>query len=300
MSAEPPRPPRWATALLRILLPGPVEDVLLGDLEEEHRERLEADGRFRADLWYWSRIFTVRPLRLRRALRAVGPSWHANPFSFIRSLRDPPVEALWQQLRHTLRRLARSPGFTAAAVVSLALGIGGNTAVFSLTNALFFRDRGIAEPERVIQVFRNSGGPYWRATWEDYRRMRDADAGVFGHVTAMREAMVRLGDSDDVTPALRVSGDYFGVMGVRPALGRGFAPGRETDVEHETGVAVVSHELWQGRFGGDPEIVGRRIRIDARPTTVIGVLPEDFDAAVTEALGDHEPRPEESPGRLTE
>lgn len=281
MNPDGPRPPGPATALLRLLLPDALEGVVLGDLEEEYRERREEGRPLRADAWYWSRILTIRPLRLRRALRTVARAWHADPWSFIRSLKDRPMESLARNLRHTVRRLARSPVFTVAAVLSLALGIGGNTAVFSLTNAVFLRDRGIAEPERVIQVFRNSGGPYWRVTWEDYRRMRDETEGVFTRRTAYREAAFRLGDSDDVTPGLRISGDYFGVMGVEPALGRPFVPGEDTDVEHRTGVAVISHDLWQGAFGGDPGIVGREIRVNARPTTVVGVLPEDFTAKAT-------------------
>src|SRR5687768_1773217 len=133
-----------------------------------------------------------------------------------------------QTLTYAFRRLARSPGFTAVAVLSLALGIGANTAVFTLVNAILLQDRGIVEPERVVRVLRYGSSA---VTWEDYRRMRDDHGDVFSHVTAYREAGVRLGDSDEVTAALQVSGDYFGVMGIRPALGRAFSPGEETDVE---------------------------------------------------------------------
>lgn len=267
--------------LVRLLLPGPLEEVIPGDLEEEYRERREESGRLRADGWYWAQLLTLRPLRLRGALRPVARRWYASPWSFIRSLGDRPVESVVQSLRHILRRLGRSPAFTAAAVLSLGLGIGANTALFSLTNAIFLRDRGIVEPERVVQAFRDSGGPYWRVTWEDYRRMRDDLGDLFTHVTAFAEDGVRLGDSDDVVGTLRVSGDYFGVMGVQPALGRAFVPGEDTDVEAGPDVAILSHDLWQRAFGGAPDIVGREIRINARPTTVVGVLSEAFTAKAT-------------------
>lgn len=254
---------------------------MLGDLEEEYRERRARRGGLAADVWYWAQLLTVRPFRLRRALRPVAARWYASPWSFIRSLRDRPMEALLQNLRHIFRRLGRSPVFTAAAILSLGLGIGANTALFSLTNAIFLRDRGIAEPERVVQVFRNSGGPYWRVTFEDYRRMRDDLDDLFADVTAFTEDGVRLEDSDEVVAALRVAGDYFGVMGVQPAQGRSFVPGVETDVAEPPRVAILSHDLWQRAFGGDPDMVGRQIRIDARPTTVVGILPEDFAAKAT-------------------
>lgn len=186
------------------------------------------------------------------------------------------MEAFAQTLRHSVRRLVKTPGFTAVAVLSLGLGIGANTAAFTLVNGIFLRDAGIQEPERVAQVFRAWDSPYWSMTWNDYRAMRDHPGDRFSHATAHRLRSVRVGESDEVIAALMVSGDYFGVMGVYPRLGRAFVPGEETDVESGPDVVVLSDRFWRRRFAGDPEIVGREIRVNARPVTVVGILPPEF------------------------
>jgi predicted permease len=106
--------------------------------------------------------------------------------------------------------------------------------------------------------------------------MRDDLADVLSHVTAYRPTGVRVGESDEVVNAILVSGDYFGVMGVPPALGRGFLPGEETDRLDGPPVAVLSHDYWTRAFAADPAVVGSEVRVNARPHTVVGVLPPDF------------------------
>jgi predicted permease len=271
-----PRPPRLPSALARLLLPAELQDVILGDLEEEYRERLEESGRLRAAAWFWFQVAALRPLRLRRALRRLEGAWDPGGRRPLHRTRIDTMEALLQTLRHSLRRLGKTPGFTAIAVLSLGLGIGANTAVFTLVNAIFMRDAGIVAPERAAQIFRVVDSPYWSITWNDYRAMREDGADAFSHATAHRLRSVRVGDGDDVTPALLVSGDYFGVMGVSPRLGRAFVSGEDTDVESGPDVVILSHDFWRRRFAGDAEIVGREIRVDARPVTVVGVLPPQF------------------------
>ncbi|MBW3552420.1 MAG: ABC transporter permease, partial [Gemmatimonadetes bacterium] len=270
------RPPRLASALIRLLLPAELEDVVLGDLREEYGDRLEESGRLRAAAWFWLQVATLQPLRLRRALRPLEGAWHPSGRRPVHRTRIHAMEAFVQTLRHSVRRLVKTPGFTGIAVLSLGLGIGANTAAFTLVNAIFLRDAGIPEPERAAQVFREWDSPYWSITWNDYRAMRDYPGDPFSHATAHRLRSVRVGDSDEVIAALMVSGDYFGVMGVAPRLGRAFVAGEETDVESGPDVVILSHAFWKRRFGGDPELVGRQIRVNARPVTVVGILPPEF------------------------
>jgi predicted permease len=186
------------------------------------------------------------------------------------------METFVQTLRHALRRLFRSPGFAAVAILSLALGIGANTAVFTLVKAVFLQDPGIREPERVVQIYRVAQTPYWAQTWGQYERIRDELPDVLTHVTAFRPTGVRVGESDEVVNAILVSGDYFGVMGVPPLLGRAFLPGEETDRLDGPSVVVLSHDYWTRAFAADPAVVGSEVRVNARPHTVVGVLPPNF------------------------
>jgi predicted permease len=277
--AADPRPPRSASALIRLLLPLELEQAILGDLSEEYAERVKESGRRRAAAWFWLQAITLRPLRLRRALRALNGAWHPGGRSPIHTSLRHLMEALVQTMRHATRRLLKTPGFTAIAVLSLGLGIGANTAAFTLVSAIFLGDDGIAEPERAAQVYRAFDSPYWSISWNDYRAMRDDLGGVFTHTTAHRLRTMRVGDSDEVIPALLVSGDYFGVMGVPPRVGRPFVPGEDTDVDAGPEVVILSHGFWMRRFAGDPGVVGREIRLNARPVTVVGILPPGFEGA---------------------
>ena len=249
---------------------------MLGDLEEEYGERVDEGGRLRAGAWYWLQVMTLQPIRLRRALRPLEGAWGPRGRRPIHRNRIHAMEAFVQTLRHSVRRLLKTPGFTAVAVLSLGLGIGANTAAFTLVNAIFLQDAGIPEPERAAQVYRAWDSPYWAISWNDYRAMRDVGEDFFSHTTAHRLRSVRVGDSDEVIPALLVNGDYFGVMGVAPRLGRPFLPGEETDVASGPDVVILSHGFWLRRFAGDPGLVGREIRVNARPVTVVGILPPGF------------------------
>jgi putative ABC transport system permease protein len=184
------------------------------------------------------------------------------------------VEHLTRDTRHAVRRLSRDWRFTAAAVAILGLGIGVNTALFSLVNAVLFRQYSVADTERVVDIYQNlRGGGAGANTYPvylDISRYSDVFAsttaayaprtGTFRQGTGIRQGMVE-----------HVSWSYLQVLGLRPALGRWFT--ESEDARHAPPVAVVGHRAWTTRFNSDPAIVGRILHIDGVPVTIVGVAP---------------------------
>lgn len=185
------------------------------------------------------------------------------------------LEHLKRDITYAVRVLSRSPGFTLVAVLSLALGIGVNALVFSVVNALVLRPLPIANPEQVVFL---QGGGSDRPThsFPNYRDFRDRNQSFSGLV-AYRTTVMELETHDRAERiwGFLATGNYFDVLGIRPAMGRFF---REEDDLHPgaSPYAVLSYNCWQGRFAGDPEIVGKTIRINRQPFTVLGVAPSDF------------------------
>ncbi len=188
------------------------------------------------------------------------------------------METLLQDVRIGVRRLRKDRAFTALVLAVIALGVGSNTALYSLLNATLFRPLPIDRPEELVALFttdaRNPGRlPNSHLNIVDYRD-RSSD---FAGMTAYTVAPVRLqtaGGSDEAT-ALLVSGDYFSVLGVRPVLGRTFVA-EEDRAPGAHPVAVISYGLWQRRFGGDPAIAGKSLTINRLPFTIVGVAPQGF------------------------
>ena len=193
--------------------------------------------------------------------------------------RQPWLEVLAQDLRYGLRTLRRSPGFTAAALLTLALGIGANTAVFSVVNAVLLRPLPYREPEALVQLVRSyQTGP---AAGQDGRRylffrdhLRSVEA-LAAYRGAGSVNMVR-GDRAEFVSISQVSKEYFAVFGIQPALGQPF--GAEHDVTGGPAVAILSHALWQRSFGASAGVIGSTIVVADKPLTVIGVMPESFEA----------------------
>jgi predicted permease len=185
----------------------------------------------------------------------------------------PWLESVWQDAAYAVRTLRRQPGFALVAVLTLAIGIGLNTSLFTVFNALAFRPWPVKDPARVVTAFsvmKQGPGGFGIA---EYRYLAER-AKSFSGLIAMQEWNGAKLDQGKVS-GLYVSGNYFRVLGVQMERGRGFL-----DVEDKTespeAVAVVSYALWKARFGEDPEIVGRRIRLDDVPVTVVGVASRDF------------------------
>src|SRR5215470_15343199 len=187
------------------------------------------------------------------------------------------METLFHDLRFGVRRLIKTPGFTVIAVLSLALGIGANTAVFSLVNLILFRPLPVANPQEVISVSAvGKEGQLAAFSYPNYLDFRDRNE-VLSGLLVYRFVGVRLsrnGNDEKVWGNL-VSGNYFDVLGVKPALGRTFLPEEDkTRLSHP--VVVISHSLWQTRFGGDPSVVDSDVLINGRKFKIIGVAPAGF------------------------
>ena len=182
-------------------------------------------------------------------------------------------------LRHTLRVLRKSPGFTAVAVLTLALGIGANTAIFSVVNSLLLRPLPLEDPSRLVSVnvFNqekniNGGAFALRA----YEMVRDGNRSFTGFAAASGEGFTLLGSGTqpERLPAARVSPNFLDVLGARPIVGRGFQP--EEGVSGARPVALISQSLWQRRFGAARDIVGKPITLDQDVYSIIGVMPPNF------------------------
>ena len=189
------------------------------------------------------------------------------------------MERLWQDLRYGARMLAKSPGFTIMAVTMLALGIGANTAIFSVVNAVLLRPLSYDEPDRIVflaeQSIQKDASPIsvppadfldWKQQARSFSSMAAYIGGRFTVTGADEPARV---------DGLAVTAEIFDVLRVRPALGRAFLP--EENVTGSDMVALLSHGFWQRSFGGDPNVVGLTILINGQPLTVIGVMPDGHD-----------------------
>ncbi|HVQ54481.1 MAG TPA: ABC transporter permease [Thermoanaerobaculia bacterium] len=177
------------------------------------------------------------------------------------------MTAFVQDLRYAARTLAKSPGFTIAAIVILALGIGANTAIFSLMDAVVLHPLpAVARPQALVDVAGQTASYPW------YRSVRDATATNFEGLAAWRQREISLssGDAPSRVRGVVVSGNYFDVLGARPAAGRLFTPADETSGE---ALVVLGQGLWRSRFGSDPSIAGKAIQLNGSPFTVVGVAP---------------------------
>ena len=187
------------------------------------------------------------------------------------------MTTLLQDLKFGLRMLAKNPGFTTVAVLTLALGIGASTAVFSVVNTVLLEPLPYADPGRLVAVqsldSRRAGVSNY-LSYPDFFDFR-AQNHVFEHLVTSRDTNVVLtgqGEPQQLDGEM-VTWDLFPALGIAPLLGRGFLPSEEAAGTH---VAVLSHELWQSHFGGDPGVVGRTITLDRKAYTVVGVAPAGF------------------------
>ncbi len=189
------------------------------------------------------------------------------------------METLWQDLRYGARMLARNPGFTAVAVLTLALGIGANTAIFSVVNAVLLRPLPFQKPDRLVflqETARRETVETRPLSYPNFLDWREQNKS-FGQMAAWDQITLSLsgeGEAERITGEA-VSAGYFSLLGVQPILGRGFLPSEDATPEGDL-VAILGYGLWQRRFEGNPQVVGETIRLDGRNYTVVGVAPEGF------------------------
>ncbi|HET9713492.1 MAG TPA: ABC transporter permease, partial [Pyrinomonadaceae bacterium] len=181
-----------------------------------------------------------------------------------------------QDLIYGLRWLRKNPGFTVLSVLMLAVGIGVNTAMFSVINAVLLRPLPYPEPDRI--VFMNESGPEIKNRWVSYPNFVDwrKRNQVFESISTIRGWGVNItgADQPESVNSRMVTSDYFKVMRATPMLGRDFTA--EDDQPGAHPVTIISYGTWQQRYGGDPNIVGKDMLLDDKPHTIIGVMPESF------------------------
>ena len=189
------------------------------------------------------------------------------------------MQVLRQDLAYAVRQLRRTPGFTLLVLLTIALGIGANTAVFSLVNG-YLRPLPVHSPEQIVvlaaQTKGDDVGQLYRfsfAAMQDLRAQPDSYSDVFGYDVRPRRLERRR--QDHRIPVQHRYGQYFSALGLDPAAGRLFAPG---EGEHPGGeaVLVLGYSYWQQRFGGSPAAVGRQVRLDGKAVRIVGVAPREF------------------------
>jgi predicted permease len=288
-----PSPPTIAIFLLRLTLPDDVKESVIGDLEEE-MAALTGGSSLRVRAWFFWHAVTIsghyfvdRRLRqpYRRAVSSLEESGREYSVSQTENKkRTRSMSSIWQDLHYGLRLLRKSPGFTAVAVISLALGIGANTAIFQLLNAVRLRSLPVLNPNELAEVkiantdsrsgaFSSSHPSITNPQWEYIRDHQEAFSGVF----AWSEDTFNLAQGGQVRPArgLWVSGDFFKVLGVAPVLGRVFTPADDKRGCGAGGV-VISNSFWRREFGGAAGAVGGKITLDGQPFDIIGVTSPGF------------------------
>ncbi len=191
------------------------------------------------------------------------------------------LETLWQDLRYGARSLRKSPGFTAIAVLTLALGIGANTTIFSVINAVLLRPLPFPDPNQLVLVWECdthdatnvnivSAPNFW-----DFQKQSDVFENMAIFDSAGRGYNLSQGSDPERVSGVRVSSQFFTVLGVKPLLGRTFLPEEEiAGNDHEV---VLGYPLWMRRYAGDPSLVGKTIRIDGESFTVVGIMPREFE-----------------------
>jgi putative ABC transport system permease protein len=195
----------------------------------------------------------------------------------------PLLETVLQDLRYAVRTLRKNPGFTLIAVLTLALGIGANTAIFSMVNALLLHPYNFPDLDRLVRVWENRGideGADARFIAPQDAADLQSGAPVFDAVTTYRCGNFTLSSEGNVQPVLgcHVSANFFEVLGVSPALGRAFSASEEQPGADQ--VAVVSYGFWQRRFAGDAGILGKTVQMNGKKYTVVGIMPRGFDYPV--------------------
>jgi len=262
------------------------EDRLHRDIEDDIEVHLELR----------TREHMAQGMPPEEARRAALVSF-GNTTAYAERARDVEIirwlDAAWQNLRYAVRVLRKSPISTAAAVLSIAIGIGANTAIFSLLNAVMFKWLPVENPQQLVSIHdsplinhRHDTVYDASLSYEDYREMRDGARQYIELYAGMGATPVMtVGDSVTSAYVQCVTGNYYSVLGAHPLLGRFISP----DDDRESGaglVAVLTYHTWRKQFGGDPAVVGKSILLHGLPFLVIGVEPSRFSDTTLSASVD--------------
>lgn len=271
--------PRLARWWLRAQLPASDRDDVAANLDELHLSRGRTRGQMGADLWYWGQALTF-PIRIRMS---GGRPTVRNLFPG-RSL----MASLLQDLRYAMRLYRARPGFAAAALLSLTLGIGLNAAIFSVVDGVLLRPAPIADIDRVVMLWqtdRNTGTtrePGSIPDFVDLRRELVTLSSLGGLIAREANFAPEAGDPTRLA-ALVVSHDLLPLLGVVPLRGRTF--GADDEAPGGPPVVLISERLWTGALGRTPDVLGRTIRLDDQPFEIAGVVPDVTDFGILQMLG---------------
>jgi predicted permease len=260
-----------------------VRDAFAGDLEERFaRDLIERPGSARRR--YWSDVLSPTVLQLRREMKGMPLPPGASPGT---GRGDGFVTSFLTDVKFAIRMLRKAPAFTAIAVLSLGLGIGPNTAIFSLVDAVLLQDWGVPEPEGIVDMYSlTSDGRYFYTGYNVYELIVEGASDAFVDVAASAQQIGNLEVAGEAELAMGelVTGNYFDVLKVEAARGRTFLP--EEDATPGTHpVVVLSDRFWRTRLSSDPGVVGRDIRLNGRPYSVVGVAPPEFKGRIAPGIG---------------
>jgi predicted permease len=201
------------------------------------------------------------------------------------------MKTMWQDIRFGIRMLVKKAGFTAVIVLTLALGIGANTTIFSFLDRVILRPLSVKKPQELVRLEylyqykhgNNSGvgkdNKFTYPLYVSYRDQSDVFSGLIAYTSAKLSSGVRVGDSVERVPLLPVSSNYFSVLGIKPVIGRFFLPAEEREHGAQS-VAVISQSLWHRLFDGDPAVLGKTISVSNHIFTVVGVTPPEFAGTI--------------------
>ncbi|MEJ2237327.1 MAG: ABC transporter permease [Gemmatimonadales bacterium] len=271
-------PPLLARALLRIALPGDLRAAITGDLEEGFRRIAQTPLELAAARrWYWNQ--TLRSLNPTLRLAAHWPTLRRSPRR-IRIVPGDVMKDLLNDVRYGWRTFRKSPGFTLVVVMTLAIGIGANTAIFSVVDGILLRPLPYPEPGQLVNVwsdYTSRDGPL--REWMGYPNFHDlkAEPNLFADISLYLDwgpTLTGHGEPQSVFGAQITPGMFSNVLGVEPALGRSFSP--DEGVPGAQLVVLLSHRFWTTVLAQDPAVVGNTLVFDDEPHTVVGVMPADF------------------------
>ncbi|HUF24644.1 MAG TPA: ABC transporter permease [Vicinamibacterales bacterium] len=277
MTPAPRRPPAPLRRLASALLPRDDRELLLGDLEDAYAARCARAPRAVAAAIFIAEAAHAAIGRRRRPVTVLPPP-HKGAHMF---------DSLARDLRYGARGLARNPGFTAVALLSLALGIGFNTAVFTVVNGILLRPLPVADPDRLVTIYTSEkdGYRYATASLPDYHDLRERTTtlgGLSGH-SLMFASLERDGVASLALGEL-VTANYFDVIGVPLARGAGFTPA--DDRAGAPPAMIISDAFWKRELGSAPDAIGRTVRIRGKACTIVGIAPPTFHGLMPGMIAD--------------
>jgi putative ABC transport system permease protein len=258
-------PPRLALWLLQRRLPDREVEFVLGDLEECFQEITERESASTAQRWYWTQTLSMV---FRTWPNSVGKPSHSPDGSLLGLRRD---------VRYGFRVLRRAPAFSSLVVLTFAIGIGSTAAIFSVLDPVLLRGAPYPSADRLVMVWgQGKDGTETNVGFLTFRDIaRETHALSSAAAISQWTPIIRGNEDSERLAGQRVTYRYFATLGIKPALGRDFRA--EEDHSATRTVVILSHGLWQRRFGGDSSILGRTIRLSDRSYTVIGVMPERYE-----------------------